>query len=206
MELYIIRHGKTIWNAEKKLQGHADIELNEEGIAVAEKTCQGMKDIEIDMIFSSPLQRAYRTASIIRGDRAIDIITDERLKEVSFGEYEGRNFPELLANTEDPFHYFFEHPEWYQAPKGGESLENLCKRAKAFMEEQIMPLRNTSKRVMIVAHGAMNKALMSYIKQHDLSQFWSGRLQKNCGVIIVKYERGQFQVLDESRVFYREQR
>ncbi len=62
MEIYIIRHGETRWNRERKLQGRADIPLNENGIALAAKTSIGMKDIPFDFCFSSPLLRAKQTA------------------------------------------------------------------------------------------------------------------------------------------------
>ncbi len=62
MELYIIRHGETRWNRERKLQGRADIPLNENGIALAQKTGVGMRDIPFDFCFSSPLLRAKQTA------------------------------------------------------------------------------------------------------------------------------------------------
>ena len=60
MELYIVRHGKTYWNNEKKIQGWADIELTESGRQVACDSAEGMKDIHFDAIYSSPLKRAYR--------------------------------------------------------------------------------------------------------------------------------------------------
>lgn len=65
MEIYIIRHGETRWNKERKLQGRADIPLNENGIALAQKTGVGMRDIPFDFCFSSPLLRARQTAQEI---------------------------------------------------------------------------------------------------------------------------------------------
>ena len=85
MKLYIIRHGETYWNIEGRLQGRTDIELTPSGISIADRSSQGMKNIRFDYIFSSPLKRAYKTAEIIRRDRSIPIITDNRLIEVCFG-------------------------------------------------------------------------------------------------------------------------
>ena len=70
------------------------------------------------------------------------------------------------------------------------------------MGEVIEPLESSCERVMIVAHGALNKAIMSYIKKHDLSMFWSGGLQKNCNVIIVEYKDSKYSVIDETCIFY----
>ena len=69
MDIYLIRHGETDYNKKKRLQGVTDIPLNAQGIALAEKTAAGLRDISFDRIYTSPLIRARRTAEIIRGNR-----------------------------------------------------------------------------------------------------------------------------------------
>lgn len=207
MELYIVRHGKTEWNKEKRLQGSVDIALAEEGRELARISSENMKGIAFDRIYSSPLSRAYETARILRRDRNIPIMIDERLKELHFGDAEGRPFPELVADDSCYFRYFFDHPELYRPSAHGESLEDLCVRAAAFMEDTILPLQNTCNRVMIVAHGTINKGLMMYVKQQEGTQqsmkdFWSGGLQRNCGVIVLDLIQGVFHIKDENKVFY----
>ncbi len=212
MEIYIVRHGQTVWNACKRLQGRTDIELNEKGRELAGETGRNLEDTHFDIIYSSPLIRAYETACLIRGHRNIPIIRDDRLMELCFGIYEGRDFSKLLEDENDPFHYFFESPEKYVAPEEGETFKHLCERAKNFMQEVIEPLATADsiggkpapERVMIVAHGAMNKAIMCYVKQHGIDQFWSGGLQKNCNVIVVNLDKKDYTVIDETRLFYKE--
>ena len=212
MEIYIVRHGQTVWNACKRLQGRTDIELNEKGRELAGETGRILEGTHFDIIYSSPLIRAYETARLIRGHRNIPIIRDDRLMELCFGIYEGRDFSKLLEDENDPFHYFFESPEKYVAPEEGESFKHLCERAKDFMQEVIEPLATADsiagkpapERVMIVAHGAMNKAIMCYVKQHGVDQFWSGGLQKNCNVIVVNLDKKDYTVIDETRLFYKE--
>ena len=89
MLIYIIRHGETDWNTKRLLQGATDIPLNQNGIEVARLTAKALKDVPFDVIYTSPLSRAVQTAEIMRRDRDIPIIPDERLKEISFGPYEG---------------------------------------------------------------------------------------------------------------------
>lgn len=202
MEIYIVRHGETVWNEKKLLQGTADIELNEQGRALAGETGEQLETVHFDRIYSSPLIRAYETACLIRGHRNIPIIRDERLRELCFGIYEGQNFSELLKDETDPFHHFFKRPELYRAPEQGETLEHICERAAEFMREEIEPLAGEFQRIMIVAHGAMNKAIMCHIKQHDIDKFWSGGLQKNCNVILVELDQMGYHVLDETKLFY----
>ncbi len=92
MELLIVRHGETLWNDKGLLQGQKDIELNDKGREMARKLAGKLKDIPIDMVYSSPLKRAYETARLALGDRDIPLVTDERIKEISFGECEGIDY------------------------------------------------------------------------------------------------------------------
>ena len=87
MKLYIIRHGETVWNTEGRLQGIADIELNENGIRLARVTARGMADIPFDLAITSPLKRARQTAELVLGERKVPILEDSRLEEITFGEW-----------------------------------------------------------------------------------------------------------------------
>ena len=87
--LYIMRHGRTDWNVRHKLQGRTDIPLNEEGRRMAEKAGEEYRNIPLDLCFCSPLVRARETAEIVLRGRNIPIRTDDRLREMSFGIYEG---------------------------------------------------------------------------------------------------------------------
>ena len=90
MKLYLVRHGETDWNKVKKIQGQVDIPLNQFGKHLAEETAEGLHDIPFDLCISSPLSRAYETARIILEGRDVPIITDARIEEMAFGEYEGK--------------------------------------------------------------------------------------------------------------------
>lgn len=205
MEIYIVRHGQTEWNIDKRFQGRTDIKLTEEGVAMAVESGKNLLDVEFDKVFSSPLSRAKVTAEAFLGGRNIPIHIEPRLREMSFGVYEGHTIEELLE--EDPactFQYFFSKPELYQAPEEGETFEEVIARASAFLTDTVEPLANDPaiKRVMLVGHGAINKALMCHVKKHGVPEFWSGGLQKNCNVIILRYEDGIYTILDETKIFY----
>lgn len=197
MELYIVRHGETKWNSLGLLQGNTDIELDEKGRELAGQLGTELDYTHFDCIYSSPLIRAYETACLIRGHRNIPIIRDDRIREISFGTYEGKNAKELFENENDPFHYFFTRPELFQPAPGGESFEDVCKRAGEFMTQVIEPLSKTYTRVMITAHGAVNKALMHHVKQNAIKDYWDGGLQKNCGFILLSVEQNHYQIIKE---------
>lgn len=203
MEIYIVRHGETLWNRDKKLQGSTDIELNDYGRYLAVETGKALSDVHFDKIFASPLKRAYETACLITPNQRNEIITDDRIRELSFGIYEGKTMPELKNDPDGYFQYFFDAPEKYRAPAQGESLAALCERASDFLRHVIEPLAGSCRRVMIVAHGAINKAMMMHVKhEDDLRRFWAGNLQRNCNVIILDYSEKGYEIVDESRLFY----
>lgn len=186
MEVYIIRHGETVWNAEGKLQGSMDIELNENGRELAGRLGEKLENVYFDRIYVSPLIRAYETACLIRGHRNIPIIRDKRLQEISFGCMEGVHYSQW-NNESSPYRYFFTEPGKYTPPREGESLEQVCVRTKSFLKEIVEPAWKNTKRIMIVAHGALNKGLMCHIEGHGTKDFWGEGLQQNCEATIFTY-------------------
>ena len=176
--LYIIRHGKTDWNALHKLQGRTDVPLSEEGRRMAEKAREEYRDVHFDVCFCSPLIRAKETADILLRGRDIPVLTDDRLMEMGFGDYEG------IENSFDipdcPINELFFHPELYTAPPGGaESLDDLFARTGAFLEERVNPLLREGKDVLIVGHGAMNSSIVCRVRNLPRVQFWSAGIE-NC--------------------------
>src|ERR1035437_5892718 len=96
--LYLVRHGETEWNVQKINQGQSESFLTEKGIGQAKETAEILKDISFDAIFSSDLDRTYRTAEIIKLDRELIIQTSKLLRERSYGSFEGKH-ADVLKNT-----------------------------------------------------------------------------------------------------------
>ena len=189
MQLYIVRHGQTDWNKVRKLQGLTDIQLNENGRQVAIDLGDKLEQegVTFDEIFSSPLIRAYETACLIRGRQNVPITRDERIREISFGEAEGMDY-ETWMSEDNPQRAFFTEPHKYIPPQDGETIEEVQARGREFIQEVIEPLYGQAKRVMIVAHGAMNKGLMCYLENNDVEHFWGDGLQNNCEASIFEYD------------------
>ena len=187
MELLIVRHGETIWNAKGLLQGQTDIELNENGIAAAKKLGDELKDLKIDRFFASPLKRAYETARLIKGTRTLDIETDSRLKEISFGKAEGVDYHDW-KEPGNKYYPFFEDTANYIPPEDGETFDDIIKRTTEFIKERIEPLHKTCERVLLVAHGALNKGMMCYLENHGPEKFWGDGLQMNCQAVVFDYD------------------
>ena len=207
MLIYMIRHGETDWNTKRLLQGATDIPLNQNGIELAEITAEALKHVPFDIIYTSPLKRAFETAEIMRRDRPIPICSDERLKEISFGPYEGLCCAKEGYSIPDPeFVNFFTDPEHYTPPKGGESIAQLAVRTTDFLTELIENPENQEKTILISGHGACVKGLLSSLTISDLKDFWKGGVHKNCGVSIVEVRNGEARVLQENVIYYDERR
>lgn len=95
MRLLIVRHGQTDWNVAGKVQGSTDIELNETGKEQAKQTAQKLSDDPIDIIITSPLKRARKTAEIINETLKTELIIEEELRERNFGKLEGKTRKEF---------------------------------------------------------------------------------------------------------------
>ena len=198
MKLYIIRHGQTSWNKERKLQGRTDIPLNESGREVAELTREGFKDIPFDMAFTSPLKRARETAEIIMSGRNVPVINDERIIEVNFGSYEGCDFDlpdEYIQN-------FFSAPEKYFPINGMESMESIFERMNSFLQDLCQNAELQDKTILISTHGAALSGLMTVIKGNSVDKYWAGGLHKNCGFSIVEIKDGVATILEEAITAY----
>ncbi len=206
MLLYFLRHGETIWNLERRIQGRTDVAgLTEFGTELAELTREGFEreGITFDRIYSSPLRRAMQTARIIAGDKAAEIIPDDRIIEMNFGIYEGTtNIPGKYID--ENISSFFKNPaKFRKRGDGAEDLRDVRERFKSFLHDEIAPLEGKCDRILAVSHGGAMRALISYALGLGEDEYWIGRL-KNCSVYIVSCINGCFSMApsDIGRIYY----
>ena len=211
MNLYIVRHGTTPWNVSRRIQGRTDIPLDPPGEEIARLSGRKLaqEGIRFHSVYSSPLIRAFRTAQLISPASVIQ--TDPRLKELSFGAFEGQFVERMKEDETCPFRFFRADPEKYnealllleqtQPGQHFESLTSLCRRAESFLKDVIEPLVQSlpaDANVLIAGHGALNKALMMHIQgSRDMNSFWGKGLQANCGFYLVRLTAE-----DSGRIFY----
>ena len=164
-EIYLIRHGQTDYNRQFRLQGRSDIPLNRLGLAQARAAHEALRGVHFDAVYASPLRRAVDTACIVSGWPEEKIELDPRLIEIGFGIWEGSDFRTLgPAGTA-----FFETPQNYTPPQGGESLDSVLRRTGGFLDAlQQLP---EDRHVLVASHGAALNALYLQIKGLPLSLF-----------------------------------
>ena len=137
MQIYVVRHGETRSNVEGRLQGQSNDALNENGVRLAAVTGQGMREIHFDECITSPLIRAADTARIIlqeSGNENTPVVYDDRLKEISFGIYEGKKIGVDDIQTE-AMKSFLHDPLNFPGLEGGETIKQVCTRTQEFLKE-----------------------------------------------------------------------
>jgi broad specificity phosphatase PhoE len=161
--LYLIRHGETEWNTVGKIQGNSDTRLNEKGEQEARFLARFLWNLPITRIISSDLARALKTAQII-ANHSIPIATDPRLRERTFGKYEGLARPEILAQLkekyavdEEQFDPVFDWPDREEV----ESLESVLRRAQSVLAE--IAQEANQHHLGLVTHGNVVHVLLCHI-------------------------------------------
>lgn len=162
--VYVVRHGETDWNRQMRFQGQVDIPLNSLGERQASSNGRLLAGLisapERFRFVASPLGRTRRTMELVREAMGLEpdtYETDERLVEVSFGDWERhtldelkRAFPEIVARRE--------RAKWEFTPPNGESYADLTRRVAGFMEELSGP-------TVIVAHGGVIRSFRHIVEK-----------------------------------------
>lgn len=159
MEILFVRHGKTSWNKEKKMQGNVDIPLSEEGIIHAEKMAEKLKNKKIDIAFCSPLERARQTFEIINKSREeeIPVLYEEALTERNYALFEGRNKKTFNYNI-----------VWdYSNPLNVENFFEFAWPIINFIFKKLLRAYK-DKTVLIVSHGGVSKIFEMLLSKNSL--------------------------------------
>ena len=202
MDIYVIRHGETVWNRQHLLQGRHGADLDEEGVLLAEMTAEAMKDVPFDICYTSPLIRAKHTAQILLRDRQIPVIEDERIAEISFGEWEGRScLPEDEEISAEQFAKMRMDSFNYVPPRGGETIREVIDRCSSLFEELIRDPAPEDKTILVSTHGCALRAFLNGLYE-DPSDFWQGMVPMNCAVSRVHAENGQAELVMHDKVYY----
>jgi glucosyl-3-phosphoglycerate phosphatase len=163
MDIYLVRHGQSIYNSEDRIQGQADPSLSPLGQKQAEATARWFADKSIEAIWSSPLARASETVQFIAQTAQIEIQFDDRLMEVDCGDFCNRIRTEILQE------YPGSIPRWRSGDKtfrfpGGESRLELIERGKAVFEDIYKKSTQMGYlNVVIVSHGGLLLAGMKAV-------------------------------------------
>lgn len=165
LELWLVRHAETVWNAERRIQGQSDTPLSGRGVAQAERLAQRLKGTHFDRLYSSDTRRALHTAEIALGERAVQ--PEPRLREMSYGTLEGKTRAELVGTEREAFTSYWHNPYNVALP-GGESWRELD--ARVFTWLGTLP---TEGRVAAFSHGGTIRSALFYVTGIPKKREWN---------------------------------
>ncbi|HYM48072.1 MAG TPA: histidine phosphatase family protein [Burkholderiaceae bacterium] len=150
--LLLIRHGETAWNAEHRIQGQLDIPLSKRGIFQSARLAECLASEPIDAVYSSPLSRSWLTAVPLAERLGLDVIAEPRLRERSFGIFEGLTLDEIAKRYPVEFEQWrARDPAW--RPDDGESGQQLIDRVLSAVAN--IAARHPVQTVVLVSHGGV---------------------------------------------------
>ena len=189
-KIFLVRHGLTLWNSERKIQGHSDVALAPEGIAQAELLAKNFPQEKISAVYSSDLARAKMTAEILAKKFNLPVQLEKNLREANWGVWEGQKLSEIEKS--DPLNYerFFHNPEELKI-KNAETFLHLQERAISTVKKIIAA--HPDENIILVAHGAINRTILCSILEIPLKKMWA-LSQFNTALNIFRFDDGYFTV------------
>ena len=159
-DLYMMRHGQTVWNAEGRMQGRMNSPLTEFGAEQARRQAWRVREVDLPLRYASPTGRAQETARIVFGDK--DFLSDDRLQEIDVGDFAGKLEADLRRDHPDIF--TGGELDWYDRIPGGEDFVALRARAQSFLDDLPGP-------ALIVTHSITLRMIRLVAMGLPLSRF-----------------------------------
>ncbi len=189
IRLLLVRHGETQWNREGRFQGQIDIPLNDNGRVQAAQAGEFLKTVAIDAAITSSMSRPRETAELIlKHHPNVQLQTTETLWEISHGLWEGKLEAEIEAGYPGLLQEWQTTPETVQMPEG-ENLDDVWRRAVEGWSA-IVQAAKPGTTTLVVAHDAINKAILCYLAGLPAASFWNFK-QGNGAVSVIDYNYGR---------------
>jgi broad specificity phosphatase PhoE len=185
--LVLARHGRTTWNAESRMQGRLDPDLDETGRAQALVAAPVLATYDPVLLVASDQVRAWRTADAVAKEAGLVARPDPRLRETSVGDWEGLTGSEVEAGWPGGLEAWRTDPAW--APPNGESRVDVAERALPVIGELVDELAGTDdlQTAMVVAHGGTIVALTASVLGWPVEAWPTLQPLGNCGWAVLEY-------------------
>ena len=189
-KIFLIRHGETEWNKSGRLQGTSNVALADAGIEQAKLLAARNSFPEIHAIYSSDLDRALATAKILGDALNLPVQSVAGLREINFGEWEGKSISQLASECPADVETFFTEPEQFIPPNGETFLQ--CQ-ARVFNALKKIVADNENRNAIIVSHGAVIRLIICAALDIPIRRMWS-IAQFNTAVSILRVDEEKFTV------------
>jgi phosphoserine phosphatase len=198
LEIILVRHGETEFNASETFRGRADVHLNKTGLKQAELLGEYLSSEKINVVYSSPLQRAVKTAAAIAAPQKLQVKLVENLNDIDCGEWQGLTLKEVKERYPDVYQDWLDTPEQVRLP-GGESLEDVRSRALPFVQDAAIRCREG--KIVLVSHRVVNKVLICALLALDNSMFWSFKLD-TCAITRLSFNGNRTTLISHNDTSY----
>lgn len=192
-KLYLTRHGETIWNTEGRFQGFANSDLTDLGVKQAQWLERRIRDLEIDVVYSSPTGRAYDTAKILEERRNVGITTHDDLREINVGVWEGKNQDEIRELCQENHFNFWNKPSKYVPTEGAESYNEMADRSFKAVSDIVKS--NKGKRILVVTHTITIKSFMCRLENRDIDTLWNEPFVKQTSLTEIHFTDDSYEII-----------
>jgi broad specificity phosphatase PhoE len=192
--LYLVRHGQTLWNQERRIQGHQDSPLSPEGREQAVRLGHLLRRRRLTVAWTSPSPRALTTARLILGgDSPVPVRVDPRLQEIGHGAWEGLIGSEVAARWPDLYRLYRRDPEHFARAPGGESFQDVQARMLAALHN--IARQAAGGPVLVVTHGVALRLALLALDGLPLRHLWDPPHLLPTSVTEVSVEAGGWRVV-----------
>ncbi|KAA1147349.1 adenosylcobalamin/alpha-ribazole phosphatase [Citrobacter portucalensis] len=177
MRLWLVRHGETEANVAGLYSGHAPTPLTERGIAQAQTLGTLLRNVPVDNVLCSELERARHTTQLILGDREVPVRNMPELNEMFFGDWEMRHHRDLAR--EDAENYAVWCNDWQNAtPTNGEGFQAFSLRVERFIAQ--LADYKTCQNLLVVSHQGVLSVLIARLLSIPATAMWHFRVEQGC--------------------------
>ncbi|WP_336284728.1 adenosylcobalamin/alpha-ribazole phosphatase [Citrobacter arsenatis] len=177
MRLWLVRHGETEANVAGLYSGHAPTPLTERGIAQAQTLGTLLRNVPVDNVLCSELERARHTTQLILGDREVPVRNIPELNEMFFGDWEMRHHRDLAR--EDAENYAVWCNDWQNAtPTNGEGFQAFSQRVERFITQ--LADYKACQNLLVVSHQGVLSVMIARLLSMPASAMWHFRVEQGC--------------------------
>lgn len=177
MRLWLVRHGETEANVAGLYSGHAPTPLTGRGIAQAQTLGTLLRNVPVDNVLCSELERARHTTQLILGDREVPVRNMPELNEMFFGDWEMRHHRDLAR--EDAENYAVWCNDWQNAtPTNGEGFQAFSQRVERFIAQ--LADYKTCQNLLVVSHQGVLSVLIARLLSMPAAAMWHFRVEQGC--------------------------
>jgi alpha-ribazole phosphatase len=189
--IILVRHGRTAWHAEGRYAGTTDVPLDELGLEQAERVTRYLENREVEVVYSSPLSRCLELASLVAAPHGLEVVVDERLREIDLGRWDGDTYSDILEKDGDILKKWTRDPTSVTIP-GGESLAHVQERSMDWFREVSGSFPEGT--VIASSHGGPIRAIIAGVLGLPLSRAF--RLTVDLASVSVLNYFGKFSNLE----------